>query len=117
MKALSIASIAALALAGTAVSQSTETDDKAVEPTPAAAPVDDGFNLAFPGDTGSGAVEDDGFNFAIPSMGGPVGSDNFNLPMDVPATSGLDLPEIDSAVIEEITPEEPEEDEIIRLEP
>jgi len=122
MKALSIASIAALAIAGTACSQDTETaEEKAetAEPTPVSAPADDGFNFALPAEAGSQGGADDGFNFAVPSMDAAVGDDGFNLPMDVPTTSGLALPQIDSAVIEDIVPEaeEDEDDDIIRLEP
>lgn len=120
MKALSIASIAALAIAGTACSQASAPEEQAApaEPTPVSAPADDGFNLAIPGETGTGMVADDGFNLGGAALGAGTVADGFNLPTDVPTTSGLDLPAIEAPLVEGEAPvAEDDPDAIIRLEP
>ncbi|MDJ0921994.1 MAG: hypothetical protein QNI84_12775 [Henriciella sp.] len=120
MKAFSFASIAALAIVGTACSQDAEPDGKTpapVESTPVSAPADDGFNLAIPGETGTGTVADDGFNLGLPAMGNGTAADGFNLPAALPTTSGLDLPEIEAPLVEDVAPiSEDDPDAIIRLE-
>lgn len=123
MKALSLASMVALALAGTACSESTSPEPvtdtppatEAAELTPVSA--DDGFNLMIPGE-GPDEVADDGFNLAIPGDYAATPSDGFNLPADVPSTVGLDaVPEVDTSILDEDAEEPEDEDEIIRLTP
>lgn len=121
MKAITFASLTALALAGAACSETspaqpaetTETVTKIADTTPA----DDGFNLQIPGDT-SGAAPSDGFNLGVPDSGA-VSADGFNLPSDISTGSGLDdIPEIDTSILETEVPDtSAADDEIIRLDP
>lgn len=123
MKALTIASIFALGVAGTACSQAAQDEAKVETETPATEVVDTetadvggSFNLGVP--TEPTAAEVGGsFNLGLPAAA-PASTDGFNLATDVSASIGLsDLPEIAApAVIDE--PEEPDEDDepIIRLE-
>ncbi|MBR9833734.1 MAG: hypothetical protein GYB42_00740 [Alphaproteobacteria bacterium] len=125
MKALSFASVIALALAGAACSEST-TEAPSVDTPPAEASLeltqasaDDGFNLMIPGE-GPGEVADDGFNLAIPGDYAGTASDSFNLPSDLPSTVGLDaVPEVNSSILDEepAASEDDDADEIIRLTP
>lgn len=120
MKALTIASLTALAFAGAACSETSPAEpDVTVTEVAEAAPVDDGFNLMIPGDTSGSAVADDGFNLGLPDSGGTVASDGFNLPANVSTGSGLDdVPEIDTSILQDEAPAAtPDEDEIIRLDP
>ena len=124
MKATSFAALLALTLAGTACSDPApkQTAAQAPEPTaqviPASSDADDGFNLpTF--DLSTDNTSDDGFNFRMPDLDAADNSDGFNLPSNIPSVSSLDalpdiaVPEIDTAA----TPTEPDEDEIIRIEP
>lgn len=118
LKVLSVASLTALALAGAACSQ-TEPAETVAEAsvTPASSASDDGFNLRIPGETPATPTSNDGFNLGVPSYDTAPTADGFNLPTDLPTTSGLDtVPEIDTSILDS-APAEPPEDEIIRLEP
>lgn len=120
MKALSLASILAIGLAGAACSDTPEPKENIEVETPeaveTAAPADDGFNFMIPGDDVDLETADDGFNLSIPGDGPSISSGEFNLPADIPTTDRLsDLPEIEAPVID--TPDdEPDEDAIIRIE-
>ena len=124
MKAISLASLLAIGLVGTACSDTpTQTEEPAIEAlaaTETAAPVDDGFNLRIPGQDADAPIVDDGFNLSIPDSGSTIASGEFNLPSDIPVTDGLaDIPEVDLGLIEdavENSVETPDEDEIIRIE-
>lgn len=119
MKALSIASIFAIGLAGTACSQASEapaeTETTVVE---AAETVDaSGFNLGLPTDVSAPA--NDGFNLALPSSD-MASTDGFNLGTDIAASNGLaELPEIAAPLTEEAVepaaPEATDDEPIIRL--
>ena len=127
LKAVTLASLTALALAGAACSETpadtkTQPPAPAPEATPASAPANDGFNLRVPGDPQTGAPGNDGFNLRIPgddpSRTAP--NDGFNLPSDVPTTRGLTaVPEFNTSPLPPVEDTEavPEEDEIIRLDP
>lgn len=120
MKASVIASLTALALAGTACSDAPQKEAEAPQATPAAteiaAPVDDGFNLPVPGETA--APLDDGFNLTPPGSAPALSDDGFSLPTDLPSSVSLDdIPSVDTPVVQETAPPEPSEDTIIRLEP
>lgn len=128
MKAITIASLSALALAGAACSESDpktsaqmqlDMPEPAGEVTPASAPADDGFNLRVPGDNPAADTGDDGFNLKIPDIGTAPGGDGFNLPTDLPTSSDLgSIPEIDTTILEDDAPADaPGDDAIIRLEP
>jgi len=123
MKALSIASIFAIGLAGTACSQASEapaeTDTAVVEAAETAeASVDaSGFNLGLPTDVSAPA--NDGFNLALPSSD-MASTDGFNLGTDIAASNGLaELPEIAAPLTEEAVepaaPEATDDEPIIRL--
>lgn len=118
IKVLSVASMTALALAGAACSQ-TEPAETVAEAsvTPASSANDDGFNLRVPGEAPAAPASNDGFNLGVPSYDTTPAADGFNLPADIPTTGGLNtVPEIDTSILD-TAPPEPEEDEIIRLEP
>lgn len=128
MKALSIASILALAITGTACSQSAE--DTAEKPeaeteteTEAAAETEvdmSGFNLGLPTEMETvDAVPAGEFNLDI-GEASATSTDGFNLETDLGASSGLaEVPEIGTSITEEDaeeTPEQPTDDEpVIRL--
>ena len=120
MKALSLASILAIGLAGAACSDTPEPKEDVKVETPevteTAAPEDDGFNFMIPGGDVDVETADDGFNLSIPDDGPSISSGEFNLPADIPTSNGLDdLPEIEAPIIE--TPEpEAHEDALIRIE-
>jgi len=82
MKAITLASLTALAMAGVACSQAPD-DVVEVEPAPAietvSAPEDDGFNLSILTDDADTNASDDGFNLSLPGLD------------DAPAEQGLDL--------------------------
>ena len=128
MKALSFASIVALALAGVACSESppatedaVETPPAEVEQTPVSAPAEDsGFNLDLFGDDSG----DDGFNIGLEdSSERGLGDFDFgddtrgeSLLSDIPDISAPVLPEDEEAETVPTIPELPEEeDEILRL--
>ncbi len=128
MKAITIATLSALALAGAACSESdpktsAQTQLSAPEPaaevTPVAAPADDGFNLRVPGDSPAAQTADDGFNLKIPGTAAGPGGDGFNLPTDLPTSSELgSVPEIDTTILDGDAPTATSDDDaIIRLEP
>ncbi|MEL6861942.1 MAG: hypothetical protein AAGL11_08895 [Pseudomonadota bacterium] len=121
MKALSIASLFVLGLAGTACSQAAETQAEAQEPEILTADAnDDGggsFNLELPSDTSAGGTaSNDGFNLDLPDTGTAT-TDGFNLGTDLQTSGGLAaVPEIDTSITE-IEPEAPADDEpVIRIE-
>ena len=124
MKALTIASLTALAFAGAACSEAdpkakTDAADVATaDVMPASAPADDGFNLRVPGESPAAASSDDGFNLPVREIGSDTPSDGFNLPENLPSNGGLNgVPEIDTSILETDAPAEtPDEDAIIRLE-
>ena len=126
LKAITLATLSALALAGAACSDtepqtSAEAPPTAAEIVPASAPANDGFNLAIPGEAPANAGSNDGFNLAGPDLGGNAApsSDGFNLPADIPSGGGLEsIPEFETPVIadEPATPAA-DEDAIIRLDP
>lgn len=125
MKALSIASLIALGVAGTACSQDADVnaeDTQTTEAAPEAADVGGSFNLGLPTDTGTSASTS-GFNLALPSDA-PASTDGFNLAADVSASNGLsELPEIsadivqaDESTLSDVLETEPSDDEpVIRL--
>ena len=127
MKALSIASVLALAIAGTACSQAsdedTETPETTAEPeTTTAAEVDmTGFNLGLPTEMETPEAAPAGeFNLGIAGTE-TASTDGFNLGTDLGASSGLeDVPEIGASLVEEEAEDieiEPIDDEpVIRLE-
>ena len=125
MKTLSIASIFAIGLAGTACSQASEapaeTEKAEVEATETVeASADTGsFNLGLPTEINSPAPANDGFNLDLPSANA-TNSDGFNLGTDITASNGLsELPEIAAPLAEDVVetaPETPSDDEpVIRL--
>ena len=127
MKALSIASLIALGVAGTACSQDAETsteDAKPAEETVAADDVGGSFNLGLPSDMGGASATDtSGFNLALPSDA-PASTDGFNLNADVSASNGLsELPEIatdivqaeDAALPDVLEAETSDDEPVIRL--
>ncbi|MHA7899221.1 MAG: hypothetical protein ACX94B_05105 [Henriciella sp.] len=127
MKALSIASLFALSLAGTACSQTSDAEDTppATQTGAQAEDVGGSFNLGLPAnlETAS-APASDGFNLALPGTE-TANTDGFNLGTDVAASSGLaDLPEIatplaedaDALELELPQTEETDDEPIIRLE-
>ena len=99
MKALSIASLIALGVAGTACSQDADTtteDTQTAEVTTEAADVGGSFNLGLPTDTDTTASTS-GFNLALPG----ASTDGFNLAADVSASNGLsELPEIQADIVQ-----------------
>lgn len=102
MKALSIASLIALGIAGTACSQDADPkaeDTQTTETTTEAADVGGSFNLGLPTDT-SATASTSGFNLALPSEA-PASTDGFNLAADVSASNGLsELPEISADIVQ-----------------
>ena len=102
MKALSIASLIALGVAGTACSQDADTtteDTQTAEVTTEAADVGGSFNLGLPTDTDTTASTS-GFNLALPGDA-PASTDGFNLAADVSASNGLsELPEIQADIVQ-----------------
>ena len=125
MKALSLAALFTLGVAGTACTQANETapeDTKAAaeqaESTEAAAPeVSGSFNLGLPTETVAAPDVGGSFNLDLPTDA-PASTDGFNLGTGVAASNGLsDLPEIAAPIDGEVAPEADEDDEpIIRLE-
>ncbi len=127
MKALSIASVLALAMAGTACSQASDENAEMPE-TPAEADTTTeaevdmtGFNLGLPTEMETPEAAPAGeFNLGI--AGAETSStDGFNLGTDLGASSGLeDVPEIGANIVEEEAEDieiEPIDDEpVIRLE-
>lgn len=125
MKALSIASLIALGVAGTACSQDADTkteDTQTTEAKTEAADVGGSFNLGLPTDT-SATTSTSGFNLALPGDA-PASTDGFNLAADVSASNGLsELPEIsadivqgDESTLSDVLEAEPTDDEpVIRL--
>lgn len=122
MKALSIASIFALGLVGTACSQASEaptetlTADVETAETVEASADTGSFNLGLPTDA---APSTDGFNLDLPATDA-ASTDGFNLGTDISASNGLsELPEIADPLSEdtdEPAPEETTDDEpVIRL--
>nr|WP_070961386.1 hypothetical protein [Hyphomonas sp. Mor2] len=126
MKALSIASILALAITGTACSQSAETPaeppkDTAEAETATEPEVDmTGFNLGLPTELEPVETIPAGeFNLELGDAA-TTSTDGFNLETDLGASSGLsDVPEIGASIAEEDAepePELPSDDEpVIRL--
>jgi len=125
MKTLSIASIFAIGLAGTACSQASEapaeTEKAEVEATETVeASADTGsFNLGLPTEINAPAPANDGFNLDLPSANA-TNSDGFNLGTDITASNGLsELPEIAAPLAEDVVetaPETTSDDEpVIRL--
>ncbi|MEL6413621.1 MAG: hypothetical protein AAFQ15_01620 [Pseudomonadota bacterium] len=102
MKALSIASLIALGIAGTACSQDADAkaeDTQTTEAAPEAADVGGSFNLGLPTDTAATA-DTSGFNLALPSDA-PASTDGFNLAAGVSASNGLsELPEISTDIVQ-----------------
>lgn len=82
MKAITLASLTALAMAGVACSQA-PAETVEVEPAPTvetvSAPEDDGFNLSILTDDTDTNASDDGFNLSLPGLD------------DAPTEPGLDL--------------------------
>lgn len=124
MKALSIAALFTLGVAGTACSQANETPAEAakveaetVETADAAPDVGGSFNLGLPTETASAPDVRGSFNLGLPTDA-PASTDGFNLGTEVAATNGLsDLPEIDAPLDPDAAPEVDEDDEpVIRLE-
>lgn len=127
MKALSIASILAIAISGAACSQTAEQeapqqDAQAEVKTVAAEQVDtSGFNLGLPTDMETtSSASTSGFNLALPEAQ-TTNTDGFNLGTDLGASNGLaEVPEIGAATPEdpsETAPDQPVDDEpVIRLE-
>ena len=127
MKALSIASIVAIAISGTACSQTAEQDapkqdTEAEIQTVAAEEVDtSGFNLGLPTDLETtSSASTGGFNLELPESQ-TTSTDGFNLGTDIGASNGLsEIPEIGTEVSDDETdpaPETPTDDEpVIRLE-
>jgi len=124
MKAFSVASILALAIAGTACSQTkeaeaedTSVETKSPETIEAADDVGGSFNLGFPTDAGAAPATGGSFNLGLPTSTA-TSTDGFNLGIEISASNGLgELPAIEAPVSQEITPETDEDDEpIIRLE-
>ena len=122
MKALSIASLIALGIAGTACSQDADAKAEDTQTTEAAADVGGSFNLGLPTDTGASASTS-GFNLALPGEA-PASTDGFNLAADVSASNGLsELPEISTDIVQadentlsDVLETEPVDDEpVIRL--
>jgi hypothetical protein len=126
MKALSIASILALAVAGTACSQASDQEAEkpatVAETETAAAPEVDmsGFNLGLPTEMETPAPIPAGeFNLDLGSAPAPT-TDGFNLGTDLGASSGLEsIPEIGTSIAEEPAEEEPlvpvDDEPVIRL--
>ncbi len=124
MKALSIAALFTLGVAGTACSQANETapqDTKAeaeqVEATETAPEVSGSFNLGLPTETAAAPNVGGSFNLGLPTDA-PASTAGFNLGTEVAASNGLsELPEIETPIDAEDAPKTDEDDEpIIRLE-
>ncbi len=130
MKALSIASLFALGMAGTACSQTVDAEAEDTKPvteetTEESADIGGSFNLGLPEDLETATtVANDGFNLALPGADA-TSTDGFNLGTGVTASSGLaDLPEIatnltedpDALELDELESDEEEDEPIIRLE-
>ena len=121
MKALSIASLFVLGIAGTACSQASEVKADAQEPEIVTADADDdvggSFNLELPSDVNeAGSASNDGFNLDLPETG-TASTDGFNLGTDLQTSGGLaEVPEIDTSITE-IEPQQPvDEEPVIRIE-
>ncbi|MEL7032517.1 MAG: hypothetical protein AAGL97_00740 [Pseudomonadota bacterium] len=124
MKALSIAALFTLGVAGTACSQANETpaedtkvEAETVEAAEAAPNVGGSFNLGPPTETASAPDVGGSFNLGLPTDA-PASTDGFNFGTETAATNGLaDLPEIDAPIDAELAPKVDEDDEpVIRLE-
>lgn len=123
MKALSIASLIALGIAGTACSQDADVQAEDTQPAEAA-DVGGSFNLGLPTETDPSATAGaSGFNLALPGDA-PASTDGFNLAADVSASNGLsELPEIETDIVQsedrtlsEVLETDPADDEpVIRL--
>lgn len=125
MKALSIASIFAIGLAGTACSQASEApaetekvDVETAETVEASADMGS-FNLGLPTDVNAPAPANDGFNLDLPTESATE-SDGFNLGTDIAASNGLsDLPEISAPLADDVVETAPEtttdDEPVIRL--
>lgn len=126
LKAITLATMSALALAGAACSdsdpQNIETAAaETAEVVPASASASNsGFNLPDPIASAPGSGSNGGFNLSPPPTrdAAPSGS-GFNLPDSAPSDGGLStLPAFqDPATSADSEPVEPDEDEIIRLDP
>ncbi|MEM9179663.1 MAG: hypothetical protein AAGA89_08120 [Pseudomonadota bacterium] len=124
MKALSIAALFTLGVAGTACSQANETapedstaETEQVDATEAAPEVSGSFNLGLPTETAAAPNVGGSFNLGLPTDA-PASTAGFNLGTEVAASNGLsDLPEIEAPIDAEDAAETDEDDEpIIRLE-
>lgn len=124
MKALSIAALLTLSVAGTACSQAneataedTKVEAETVETAEAAPEVSGSFNLGLPTETVAAPDVGGSFNLGLPTDA-PASTDGFNLGTEVAASNGLsDLPEIAAPIDAETAPEVDEDDEpVIRLE-
>ena len=120
MKALSIASLFVLGVAGTACSQATETQAETpaadIQTADAGDDLGGSFNLELPSDLNeTGTASNDGFNLDL-SGTSATSTDGFNLDTDFQASSGLEsVPEIETGLAEE-EPEQPVDDEpVIRI--
>lgn len=108
MKALSLATLFAVSIAGTACSQATDASADApkteTEVEKTEADVGGTFNLGLPEDTATAAAPGaGGFNLDLPATTAPADTtDGFNLGAGVTATNGLsELPDLDPSIVEE----------------
>ena len=111
MKALSLATLFAVSLAGTACSQATDASADAPKPetetvtetVEAEAEIGGTFNLGLPDDTATAATPGaGGFNLDLPTSTAGDTTDGFNLGAGVTASNGLsELPELDASIVEE----------------
>lgn len=124
MKALSIAALFTLGVAGTACSQANETAPEdataaaeQVETADAAPEVSGSFNFGLPTETAAAPDVGGSFNLGLPNEA-PASTAGFNLGTDVAASNGLaELPEIAAPIDAESAQETAEDDEpVIRLE-
>ncbi len=122
MKALTLASLFALGVAGTACSQASDaaadedkTETATAETTEAKADISGSFNLGLPTEAAPAAAGGS-FNLGMPTDA-PASTEGFNLATDVSASNGLaELPEIEAPNIAENGEETDADDEpVIRL--
>ncbi len=109
MKALSLATLFAVSLAGTACSQATDASADApqteaeTETAQATAEVGGTFNLGLPEDPATAATSGaGGFNLDLPTTTAVDSTSGFNLGAGLTASNGLaELPELDASIVEE----------------
>lgn len=124
MKAITLASLTALAMAGVACSQAPN-EVAEVEPAPTfetvSAPEDDGFNLTILTDDAITDASDDGFNLSLSGLGDAPTEQGIDLMSALPG--GVDIEELPTIeplqqptlTVPEVSTETVDDEPIIRL--